>query len=67
MNVPFGILAALSLLYLGSILTLAMALNEQGRWAAIRRETRRRWLKLFGILAAIALATQLLTLLAPQF
>lgn len=64
MPVPHGWLAILSLLYLASILTFVMALNEQDTWPRIWAETRRRWLKLLGILAIIAAITLAMTLLS---
>jgi hypothetical protein len=64
LRVPFALLSAFSLVLLATILTFALALNEQESWPAIWRETRRRWLKLLGVLALIALATQVLTLLS---
>ena len=64
MNVPHGWLAILSLLYLACILTFVMALNEQDTWPRIWAESRRRWLKLMGILTLIAAITMGLTLLS---
>ncbi len=56
-----GLLSIFSVLYLGTVLTFSKALVEQESWGGIWRETRRRWLKLMGILIAIALVTQALT------
>jgi len=64
MSVPHGWLAILSLLHLASILTFVMALNEQDTWPRIWAETRRRWLKLMGILTIIAAVTMGMTLLS---
>lgn len=64
MHIPNGPLALFSLILLSTVLTFVLALNEQDSWPAVWRETRRRWLKLMGILAVIALITLAMTLIA---
>lgn len=62
MAVPHALLHILSLLYLATVISLVLGLNEQGTWEGIRREWQRRWLKLVGVLGGIAAATMALTL-----
>ncbi len=66
MNVPLALLSGISLVILVTVLTFAMALNEQVAWPEIWRETRRRWVKLMLILLAIAAVVELLTVVSAS-
>ncbi len=66
MNVPLALLSGISLVILVTVLTFAMALNEQVAWPEIWRETRRRWVKLILILLAIAAVVELLTVVSAS-
>ena len=61
MSAPMALSALISLLLLCTALTFGLAVIEQDTWPAIWRETRRRWLKLLGILVLIAAITMALT------
>ena len=61
------ILSLFSVIFLPTVLTFVLALNEQDTWPQIWRETRRRWLKLMGALLLIAVITQGMTLLSSLF
>jgi succinate dehydrogenase hydrophobic anchor subunit len=65
-NVPLALLSGISLVILVTVLTFAMAVNEQVAWPEIWRETRRRWVKLMLILLAIAAVVELLTVVSAS-
>jgi hypothetical protein len=63
-SIGFASLSLFSLLYLASVLTFVLSLNEQSTWEGIRRQTIRRWIKLVGALVGIGAVTWGLTTLS---